>query len=110
MFGRLKPFGYYSRCDGRWEKSLGNFTRTLQIKRKAKNYIFVYRTDTLKMTTDENVIDYMLRAETAATSLKSAGETISDSLLIAMILKGPPQAQYKPFSSSDTKGQGVILQ
>jgi len=36
----------------------------------------------------------MLRAETAATSLKSAGEVISDSLLIAMILKGLP-SEYK---------------
>jgi len=38
----------------------------------------------------ESVTDYMLRAETASTSLKSAGEVISDSLLIAMILKGLP--------------------
>jgi hypothetical protein len=36
------------------------------------------------------VTDYMLRAETAATSLKTVGEVISDSLLIAMILKGLP--------------------
>jgi len=42
----------------------------------------------------ESVTDYMLRAETTATSLKSAGETISDSLVIAMILKGLP-TEYK---------------
>ena len=38
----------------------------------------------------ESVTDYMLRAETTATSLKSAGEIISDSLLIAIFLKGLP--------------------
>ena len=42
----------------------------------------------------ESVTDYMLRAETTATSLKSAGEIISDSLLIATILKGIP-SEYK---------------
>ena len=45
----------------------------------------------LKMTGDEKVTEYMIRAETAASSLKAAGETISDSLLVAMILKGLPQ-------------------
>ena len=45
----------------------------------------------------------MLRAETAATSLKSAGETISDSLLIAMIIKGLPSTEYKPFSTVVTQ-------
>ena len=44
----------------------------------------------------ENVTDYMLRAEKAATSLKSAGQIISDELLVAMVLKGLP-ARYKPF-------------
>ena len=48
---------------------------------------------------DENVTDYMLRAETAATSLKSAGEQIGDSLLIAMIIRGLPSEEYKPFST-----------
>ena len=41
---------------------------------------------------------YVLRAETAAASLKSAGEKISDSLLIAMVLKGLP-TEYKTFSA-----------
>ena len=45
----------------------------------------------------------MLRAETAATSLKSAGEQISDSLLIAMIIKGLPSEEYKPFSTVMTQ-------
>ena len=40
---------------------------------------------------DECITDYVLRAETAAASLKSAGETVSDSLLIAMVLKGLPR-------------------
>jgi len=49
---------------------------------------------TLSKTEGECVTDYMLRAETSATSLKSAGEVISDSLLIAMVLKGLP-SEYK---------------
>lgn len=47
---------------------------------------------------DECITDYVLRAETAAASLKSAGETVSDSLLIAMVLKGLP-TEYKTFSA-----------
>ncbi|XP_006826135.1 uncharacterized protein LOC102800653 [Saccoglossus kowalevskii] len=47
---------------------------------------------TLLMKDSEDVTDYIIRAESAATSLKAAGEVISDSLLIAMMLKGlPPQ-------------------
>ena len=58
---------------------------------------------TLRMASEENVIDYMLRAETAASSLKSARENISDSLLIAMILKGLPSEEYKPFATVVTQ-------
>ena len=52
----------------------------------------------LKKGENENTTDYMLRAETASTALKSAEEVISDGLLIAMILKGLPRS-YKTFST-----------
>ena len=50
----------------------------------------------------ENATDYLIRAEKAATSLKNAGETISDSLLVAMLLKGLPSS-YKTFSTVVTQ-------
>ena len=56
----------------------------------------------LKMASDESTTDYVIRAETAANSLKSAGEEISDSLLIAMILKGL-LPMYKTFSTVITQ-------
>ena len=40
--------------------------------------------------------DYIIRAETTASSLRDAVETVSDGLLIAMVLKGLP-AECKPF-------------
>ena len=47
---------------------------------------------------NESIMDYALRAETATASLKSAGEQVSHSLLVAMVLKGLP-AEYKTFSA-----------
>ena len=44
----------------------------------------------------EELTDYIIRAETSATALKSAGEIVSDGLLIAMVLKGLSNV-YKPF-------------
>ena len=57
---------------------------------------------TLIKGSEETCTDYLIRAETAATSLKNAGETISDQLLIAMILKGLPQ-DYKTFTTVVTQ-------
>ena len=45
---------------------------------------------------DESVTDYIIKAERAATALRNAGETVSDSLLTAMTMKGLPE-EYKPF-------------
>ena len=61
----------------------------------------------LEKKADEKVTDYMIRAETAAASLKAAGETISDSLLIAMVLKGLPQ-EYKTFSTVITQRKDAM--
>ena len=42
--------------------------------------------------------DYLIRAETAASALKTAGKQIDDTLLIEMVLKGLP-AEYRIFST-----------
>lgn len=51
---------------------------------------------TLRMQVNEDITDYIIRAERAANGLRIAGETISDNLIIAMILKGLPEL-FKPF-------------
>ena len=51
---------------------------------------------TLSKTRDESLTNYMLRAETAAAALKTNKETVSDSLLMAMVMKGLPD-EYKSF-------------
>ena len=45
--------------------------------------------------------DYIIRAETTASSLRDAGETVSDGLLIAIFLKRP--ADCKPFATVVTQ-------
>ena len=61
----------------------------------------------LKMAEEENTKDFVIRAETAASSLRSAGETISDSLLVCMLLKSLP-AQYQTFSTIITQREKKI--
>ena len=52
----------------------------------------------LRKGENEMITDYIIRAETAATALKTAEEVICDGLLIAMVLKGLPR-NYKTFST-----------
>eukprot|EP00794_Sanderia_malayensis_P020929 gene20929-22983_t len=51
---------------------------------------------TIKMGSDEDITDYIIRTERAAMGLRTAGDTITENLLIAMTLKGPPES-YKSF-------------
>ena len=73
---------------------------------KGKSRVISLYTNTeltsLTKSSEESVNDYMLRAETVSTSLKSAGETISN-LLIAMIIKGLPSEECKAFSTVVTQ-------
>lgn len=57
---------------------------------------------TLLMGDNEDVTDYIIRAERAATGLRTAGEKISDNLIIAMLLKGLPES-FKPFAVVHTQ-------
>ena len=58
----------------------------------------------MKIGESESVTDYLIRAETAATSLKTAKEAVSDSLLIAMVIKGLPDS-YKAFTTVITQNK-----
>ena len=56
----------------------------------------------LQMLGEESVTDYVLRAEGSAAALRNAEENISDSLLIAMCLKGLP-LKFNSFSTVITQ-------
>lgn len=60
----------------------------------------------LMKSSSETVTEYVIRAETATASLKNCGENITDSLLIAMVLKGLPDS-FKPFVVVVTQSQAT---
>ena len=62
---------------------------------------------TMKSKINESVTDYLIRAENASSALRNAGETVSDSLLIAMVLKGLPPG-YKTFEAVITQRNDVV--
>ena len=82
----------------------GHYCPRLPYVGKGKPRVIALYTEltSLKMSEDCGLTDYVLKAETAATSLKSAGEEISDSLLVAMVLKGLPM-QYNTFKTVVTQ-------
>ena len=58
----------------------------------------------MQLKDDENTTDYVIRAEKAVNALKNAGETISDSLIMSMLLKGLPE-NYKSFCTVVTQSK-----
>ena len=85
-----------ARDDGR--KALTVLREHYQGKGKPRIISLYTELTSLKKAENETMMDYIIWAETAATALKAADEVISDGLLIAMVLKGLPNA-YKTFST-----------
>ena len=71
---------------------------------KGKPRVITLYTELTSLTKQlsESVTDYIIRAETTKASLTNAGETIQESLLIAMILKGLPK-EYQAFTTVVTQ-------
>lgn len=82
--------------DGR--KALHVLREHYQGKGKPRIIALYTELTSLRMNDGETTTDYIIRAETAATALKAAEEVISDSLLVAMALKGLPSS-YRAFAT-----------
>lgn len=59
------------------------------------------------MTEKESVTDYIIRAENIIAALRDAGETMSDGLIIAMILAGLPDS-FKPLAIHVTQNEDTV--
>ena len=66
--------------------------------------ITLYTELTFKKGSKETIAAYIIRAERAFTMLTAAGETVSESLLVAMVLKGLPE-EYQPFVAIVTQSE-----
>ena len=53
---------------------------------------------------EETMTNYIIRAETTAAALKNAEEKVTESLLIAMVLKGLPDS-YQSFIAVVTQSE-----
>ena len=61
----------------------------------------------LVKTPEDTITDYLIRAETAANALRNAGQDISDSLLVAMVMKGLPK-EFRPFNIVLTQSEKEV--
>lgn len=82
--------------DGR--KALRVLREHYQGKGKPRIIALYTELTSLRMNDGETTTDYIIRAETAATTLRAAGEVMSDGLLVAIALKGL-LSSYRTFAT-----------
>ena len=61
----------------------------------------------LKKNENESITDYILRAESAANALRNDKGTVTDGLLVAMVVKGLPD-EFKPFITVTNQAEDIV--
>ena len=80
------------------EEKLWGYCLTITQVRKNQKIISLYTELTsLRKEQNDGVTDCIIRTEATVTALRNAGETLSDGLIIVMVLKGLPST-FNPFS------------
>ena len=75
------------------------FLRNYYVGASKSRVISLYKKlSTLQLSGDEQLANYIIRAEAVATALKKAGEVVSQSMIMAMVLSGFPPT-YDTFST-----------
>ena len=62
----------------------------------------------LRMAENETVTDFLIRAENIITAFRDAGETMSDGLIVAMMLGGLPDS-FKPLAVHVTQNEDNVI-
>ena len=89
------------------QKALAVLREHYQGKGKPRVIALYTELTSLKLRETESTTEYILRAEKTAPALKSAEESISDGLLVAMVLKGLPE-NFKTFTTVITQREAQI--
>ena len=92
-------------CKGERRRSSKKTQSTSHWKHQAQNY-YIIQSAYYKKSHSESSIDYIIRDENTATTITVADETVSDLLLVVIVLKGLPD-DYTPFVAVITQQERI---